>query len=67
LSEERSGPEASPWFEYEVRRQLALIDSAMREDANKPYSNDEFDAGRNAAIQFARDRARYVLDAVDRR
>jgi spore coat protein CotH len=67
LSEEPSGPEALPWFEYEVRRQLALIDSAMREDANKPYSNDEFDAGRNAAIQFARDRARYVLDAVDRR
>jgi spore coat protein CotH len=67
LSEERSSPEALPWFEGEVRRQLDLIDATMRQDANKPYSNDEFDNGRNAVIQFARDRARYVLEAIERR
>jgi spore coat protein CotH len=29
-SDERSGPDGLPWLEYEVRRQLDLIDAAMR-------------------------------------
>ena len=63
-TEELTGPDQLTWFEYEVRRQLDLIAPAMREDPSKPYTNDDFENARNAMIQFARERARFVNDAV---
>jgi spore coat protein CotH len=56
LSEELTGPDDLPWLEFEVRRQLDLINSAMQSDPSKPYTNEQHDAARNAMIVFSRDR-----------
>ena len=63
-TEEPTGPEGLTWFEYEVRRQLALIESAMSEDPSRPYSFNDFQNARNAMVLFARERSRYVRTAV---
>ena len=63
-TEEPTGPQGMTWFEYEVRRQLELIESAMREDPSRPYSFSDFENARNAMILFARERPRYVVSAV---
>jgi spore coat protein CotH len=63
-TEELTGPDQLSWFEYEVRRQLDLIAPAMHEDPSKPYTNDDFESARSAMIQFARERGRFVSDAV---
>ena len=63
-SEEPTGPEGLSWLEYEVRRQHALIETAMRDDPSKPYTFDEHVDARNAMILFARERSRYVREAL---
>ena len=49
------------WLQAEVRRQLDLIADAMREDPSKPFTNDEFEAGRAAMLDFPTPRVGYVL------
>jgi spore coat protein CotH len=60
IADEPTGPDAIGWFEYEVRRQLDLIDAAMREDPSKPYSYDEHVSSRTGLIIFSRERTRSV-------
>lgn len=55
-----------PWLENEVRTRLDLIQDALNEDRNKPYSMDEHDSSRSAMINFSRDRIRYVQSALPR-
>jgi spore coat protein H len=64
LTEEPTGPDNISWLEFEVRRQLDLIASAMQEDPSKPYTFDAHTAARNAMIQFARERSRYLGEAL---
>ena len=64
LTEAPSGPEGISWFEFEVRRQLDLIEPAMREDPSRPYTFDEFQNARNAVILFSRQRGRFVNDSL---
>ena len=64
VTAEPTGPDGLSWFEYEVRRQLDLINSAMQEDPSRPYSFDDHQNARNAMILFARERGRFVHDAV---
>ena len=49
------------WLQVEVRRQLDLISEAMREDPSKPFTNDEFEAGRAAMLGFPNPRVAYVV------
>ena len=63
-TEEITGAEGLTWLEYEVRRQLELIDTAMREDPSRPYTYDEFVNARNAMVLFARERPRFVGGAL---
>ena len=49
------------WLQVEVRRQLDLIAEAMREDPSKPFTNDEFEAGRAAMLGFPNPRVTYVV------
>ncbi len=49
------------WLQAEVRRQLDLIAEAMREDPSKPFTNDEFEAGRAAMLEFPDPRISYVV------
>jgi len=52
--------EDSTWMDTEIRRQLALIDQAMREDPSRPYSENHFDGARDKMLGFTRDRIRFV-------
>ena len=63
-TDEPTGPDKISWFEFEVRRQLDLIEAAMREDQNRPYTFDQHTAARNQVIQFARDRGRFLADEM---
>lgn len=56
----------TPWLEEEVRRQLDLIDAALREDPVKPYSMDDFETARAHVINFSRSRGRYVQSNLPR-
>jgi spore coat protein CotH len=61
---EPTGPDGTSWFEFEVRRQLDLIEAAMSEDPSRPYTFDQHTAARNAMIQFSRERGRFLTDEI---
>lgn len=54
------------WLETEIRRQLDLIDSAMREDPFKPYGNGLFDASREAMTNFTANRLTFMRCELER-
>jgi spore coat protein CotH len=64
MADEPTGPEGLTWLEVETRRQLDLIESAMRDDVSRPYSFDQHTNARNAMIQFAGARSRYLREAL---
>jgi hypothetical protein len=53
-------------LETEIRRELDLIDAAIREDPLKPYSNDDFVREGNAMKQFPSARISFVQCEVQR-
>jgi spore coat protein CotH len=54
------------WLETEIRRQLDLIDTAMREDPVKPYDNGRFDASRGAMTSFTQNRLAFMRCELER-
>ena len=64
VSTEPTGPDLVGWFEYETRRQLDLVNDALRDDPAKPYTMDAHDNARDLVIQFARGRARNVREQL---
>jgi hypothetical protein len=66
LALEPVGDAGTPWMETEIRRQLDLIDTAMREDPVKPFSNGLFDAGRSKMEAFTTDRVAFVRCELER-
>jgi spore coat protein H len=52
------------WMQLEIERQAAQITPAVLQDANKPYSNEQFYAALDYLRQFVRDRASRVNDQV---
>ena len=50
----------SGWLEGEAQFERALISQAMRADTTKPFTNEEFEAGADAVVEFARARAAFV-------
>jgi hypothetical protein len=63
-ADEPTGPDQTGWLEFEVRRQLDLINQALREDPSKPYSFDEHERERSAMIIFSRERTRSVYSQL---
>jgi spore coat protein CotH len=63
-ADEVTGPDQLSWFEYEIRRQTDLVSDAIRDDPAKPYTFDEFQNARVAMILFARQRSRFVSEAL---
>ena len=53
-------------LDTETRRELALIDSSVREDTLKPFTNSEFDAAVIAMRDFSAQRITYVTCEVER-
>ena len=56
--------EADGWLDTEIIRQVQLIESAMKEDSSKPYSNNSFEGEAGAMLSFARERVAYVKCAL---
>jgi hypothetical protein len=53
-------------FDTEIRRELELIDSAVRQDTFKPYSDSDFVNAGNLMRQFSGERISYVKCEVQR-
>jgi len=58
--------EADGWLDTEIIRNVQLIDTAMREDPNKPYSNSTYEGVAGVMLSFARERIAYVKCALQR-
>ena len=56
--------EADNWLDTEVIRTVQLIDSAMKEDVYKPYSNNSYIGEAGSMLSFARARIAYVKCAL---
>ena len=56
--------EADGWLNAEIVRQLQMIDTAMKEDVFKPYSNNAHDGVAAAMRSFAGDRIKYIKCAL---
>jgi len=56
--------EAENWLDTEIIRSVQLIDSAMKEDVYKPYSNNSYEGEAGFMLSFARDRIAYVKCAL---
>jgi spore coat protein CotH len=50
----------SGWLGQEAQFERSLISQAMRADTAKPFTNEEFEAGADAAVAFAASRAAFV-------
>ena len=56
--------EADGWLDTQIIRNVQLIESAMREDVYKPYSNNSFEGEAGEMLSFARARLTYVKCAL---
>jgi hypothetical protein len=64
LSEAASS--AADWMRQEMQRQFDLIDQAMQEDAQKPYSNSAYAAERARLLAFPDARITFVRCEVSK-
>jgi hypothetical protein len=61
-ADEVTGDNGLRWLEYEMRREMDLLEDSIREDQFKPYSVVDHDNSRNAMIDFSQNRSRYVRE-----
>ena len=57
---------AADWMRQEMQRQLDLINEAMLEDPQKPYTNAEYQAERDRMLAFPEARITYVRCEVSK-
>jgi len=53
-------------LEHEIRRELELIDTAMRVDTAKPYTETDFQTASDLMRQYGPQRVTFVLCEVER-
>lgn len=58
--------EDTTWLDAEIRRQLDLIDQAMREDPNKPHTDDQHAGAADAMRAFTGARLAFVRCELER-
>lgn len=58
--------DAAGWLEQEIQQQRALVTPFMLADPVKPFANEEFEAGMEALLAFARIRPGFVRCEVAR-
>jgi spore coat protein CotH len=56
--------EADNWLDTEIIKSVQLIETAMREDVYKPYSNNTFEGEAGEMLAFARERIAFVKCAL---
>lgn len=54
------------WLDAEIRRQLDLIDQAMREDSNQPHTDDDYTGAAEAMRAFTSTRLAFVRCELER-
>jgi hypothetical protein len=67
LFDQADGAAAPGWLEREASRLLDLVRPAMRADQTKPFTNEEFEAGAEEVLAFARNRGAFVRWEAARR
>jgi hypothetical protein len=58
--------EQDGWLDTEIIRQVQLIDSAMKEDTSKPFTNSNYEGDAGAMLGFARARIAFVRCELER-
>jgi len=58
--------EADNWLDTEIIRQVQRIDTAMKEDPAKPYSNATYEGSAGVMLSFARARVAFVKCELER-
>ena len=58
--------EADNWLDTEIIRQVQRIDTAMKEDPSKPYSNSTYEGSAGMMLSFARARVTFVKCELER-
>jgi spore coat protein H len=58
--------EADGWLDTEIIRQVQRIDTAMKEDPAKPYSNSSYEGSAGVMLSFARARIAFVKCELER-
>jgi spore coat protein CotH len=61
---EPTGSDQISWLESEIRRQTDLVNDAIRDDPNKPYTFDEFQNARVAMLIFSQQRPGFVSQGL---
>jgi spore coat protein H len=56
--------EADNWLDTEIIRNIQMIDAAIKEDPNKPYSTNSYEGEAGEMLAFARERIAYVKCAL---
>jgi spore coat protein CotH len=56
--------ETGNWLETEITRSVQLIETAMRDDPYKPFSNNSFEGEAGEMLSFARERIAFVKCAL---
>ena len=56
--------EADNWLNNEIIRQVQMIDTAIKEDVFKPYSNNSYEGEAAAMLSFANERIAYMKCAL---
>ena len=63
--DENGDPVSRPgWLEREITREYQQVRTFALSDTFKPYSNDDFEAGYQHLLEFARNRSTYVRNEV---
>ena len=52
------------WLEQEIQQQRSIVDDAMRADALKPFTNEEYAADADRLVEFARVRPAFVRSQI---
>jgi len=58
--------EADGWLDTEIIRQVQRIDTAMKEDPAKPYTNSTYEGSAGVVLSFARERIAFVKCELER-
>ncbi|HEX6165122.1 MAG TPA: CotH kinase family protein [Vicinamibacterales bacterium] len=56
--------EQDNWLDSEIIRQVQMIDTAIKEDVYKPYSNNSYEGEVGQMLSFARERIAYIKCAL---
>jgi hypothetical protein len=58
--------EQDDWLNTEIIRQIQRIDTAMKEDTAKPWTNEQYEGEAGEMLKYSRARIQYVRCELER-